>query len=315
MSDPRAVVGIDVGGTKIATALVSPAGELITARTVPTPTSSDTALLRRLEMTVTDLLADAGEPVAALGVGLPGVIDSSAGVAVSGANVPWAHTAVAPYLREAFGLPAYIDNDANAGALGERWFGRGRGVARFVYVSVGTGIGSGVVVDGHLLPDNQGHSSELGHTIVELNGPPCACGSRGCLETLAAGPSLTRRMRQKYGREASGQQIFAAAAQGDPQAQAVLEETVVYLAVGVINAWRLLTPDLVIVGGGVARAGQQLLTPLRRAVAELAPKDPVIAASVELAQLGGASGVLGAAAVALEKLGGSAPAGAAAPAR
>lgn len=303
----RSVLGVDVGGTKIAAALVTEGSGSGTVITTPTPTGAPSAVLAAIEAVAAELIADAEAAPVAVGVGLPGLVNSETGVIVSAANLPWANTQVAAPLAANLRLPVFIGNDANAAALGEKWFGKASGVDRFVCITIGTGIGSGVVIGGALLPDNRERSVELGHIIVKVDGPPCGCGSRGCLETLAAGPSIARRMRERYGREMSSEEVFGAAKAGDPQAQEALLDAINYMAVGAVNAWRLFSPDLLILAGGVASAGAQLLTPLRERLRALAPLEPEIAAATELSELDNRAGVLGAAAVALEKLGGRPP--------
>lgn len=297
------VIGVDIGGTNIAAGFVDPSGKLIRVSSRPTPIKSASSVLIAAAELVEELQGIVGSRPGAVGVGLPGLVSSEKGVAVWAANLPWDRTDVSGALRERLGLPIFIQNDGNAAALGEKWFGAAQHVSRFVCISVGTGIGSGVVIGGALLPDNDDRSVELGHVIVKLDGPLCGCGSRGCLEALAAGPSLSRRMREWYGRTLTGEELFSAAREGDEQAQHALEDAVSYLAAGVVNAWRLFGPDLLILAGGVASAGDQLLLPLRRYLTEFAPKEPEIAVSTVISGLENRAGVLGAAAVALEGLG------------
>jgi glucokinase len=149
----QAVIGIDIGGTKIAAALIDHTEAVVDSRTVPTDNSTDTAILRQVEELALELLASPATTAQVIGIGLgvPGVVDSTSGIARYAANLPWRNTHMALHLQERFTLPVYLDNDANAGALGEKWFGKGREYANFVYLAIGTGIGSGIVVNGQLL--------------------------------------------------------------------------------------------------------------------------------------------------------------------
>lgn len=296
-----AVVGIDIGGTKIAAAIVHASGSLEGRTTAPTPREGPEAISRRTAEIVDQLLTGAVE-VSGIGIGLPGVVDSSRGLAVSAANLPWSNTPFGRELEERFGLPTYLENDANAGALGEKWFGQGREAQSFIYLSIGTGIGSGIVVGNRLLPGRNGKSSEIGHTIVELEGPECRCGNRGCLEALSSGTAIAHAMRDRFGRHVTAQAALAAAAAGDAEAGTVLAQAARYLAVAIINAWRLLTPELIILGGGVAEAGDPFLEPLTNAIESLSVEGREITSRLRLSRLEGSSGVLGAGAVALERL-------------
>lgn len=303
----QAVIGIDVGGTKIAAALIGHSGIVLASRTVPTAGSSDAAILRQIEELISEILALSPESISVVGtgLGLPGVVDTMSGTALYAANLPWRHTRVTPHLSGRFGLPVYLDNDANAGALGEKWFGQGREYASFIYLAIGTGIGSGVVVNGRLLTGNRHTSSEAGHMIVMPDGPICRCGTRGCLEVMSAGPAIARRMQQRDSRFQPGstaQAVIEAAKAGDAGAAQVLEETAQHLAVGVLNLWRLLAPDQIILGGGITQAGDLILEPLKRTISRLSPGRDVIGDYIALSVLKGASGVLGAAAVAIEKV-------------
>jgi glucokinase len=211
-----------------------------------------------------------------------------------------------------------IDNDANAAALGEALFGAGRGERNVLYVNIGTGIGAGVILNGSLYHGNNGVAGEIGHVTVQPGGPPCGCGKRGCLEALASGPSLGRRARDAAVRDRlaaaallqlaagevqgiEGAHVFAAAAAGDPFAKQLVEETAGYLGLAFANAANLLDPGVIVVGGGLADAGEVLFAPLRDAVRQhllpSAPAPPVVPAA-----LGYNAGIAGALALALDEL-------------
>jgi glucokinase len=195
--------------------------------------------------------------------------------------------------------PVEMDNDANAAALGEARYGAARGRANVLYLTVSTGIGGGVVLDGKLYRGSRGLSGEIGHTIVQPNGPLCACGKRGCLEAVAAGPSIARAYVESAGSHESvtAEEVFRRARAGDALAAGIIRDAIKYLGVGIANAINLLDPDLVVVGGGVSRAGDALFVPLREAVRRNCVPSPPGAVPVVPAELGEAVGVLGAVAL------------------
>jgi glucokinase len=199
-----------------------------------------------------------------------------------------------------WGLPTEMDNDANAAALGEFTYGAGRGSRNLLYLTVSTGIGGGIVVDGELYRGSRGLSGEIGHTIVQLGGPICTCGKRGCLEAVAAGPSISLAyvMAKGMARDSvTAADVFSIAAQGDAIAATVLDNAIQLLGIGISNAINVLDPDLVVVGGGVTRAGLALFEPLRAAVRATIAPSPVDAVPIISAELGDVVGILGAVAL------------------
>jgi len=302
MSHGPTVIAIDVGGTKVAAALVTSAGDQSALSQVITEASSAPALVKQLEALISELMGGADTKPSAIGVGLPGVVDSATGTAVKAANLPFKQTKVGPALERAFRLPVFLDNDANAGALGEKWFGDGIGISDFMFVSVGTGVGSGIVVNHRLLSGHQGRSPELGHTIIDPNGPQCGCGSRGCIEALAAGPAIAARFTAATGKAATARDVIGSALAGDQDALEALRESVAYLGIGIANAWQLLAPQKIILGGGVALAGEILLDLLSEEIPRLTTSGTSVLRSLSLSRLKGTSGVLGAASLAFERL-------------
>lgn len=300
----RVVIGIDVGGTKTTAALIDESGQVMESHTEATRLSSDAAILEQIERLSVVLLSNRAAKLhcEGIGIGLPGVIDSQRGIARLAANLPWNNTHIVAQLTKALDQPIHIDNDANAGALGEKWFGKGRQLSDFVYLCIGTGIGSGIVIDNQLLRTRTGLGSEVGHMIILPEGPLCRCGSRGCLEAVAAGPAIARRMQERSPGSTQGvtaQAVIKAAQDNDQHARAILEEVAQFLALGIANIWRLLGPEKIILGGGVASAGRLILEPLRISLRHLLPQRPLANNYVAVSNLRGNSGVLGAAALAL----------------
>ena len=329
----RWVAGVDLGGTKIAVGLVevpkvmgSRAGWRLATRVErPTPgREGPAAVLNAMAEAVKRACADAGVPVpvlAGVGVGAPGPLDAARGVVVQAPNLGWREVDVVGSLRARLGVPVFLENDANAAALGEWWAGAGRGTRHFIYVTVSTGIGGGIVIDGQLYVGAHGAAGEVGHMVIVADGGPlCACGQRGCLEALASGTAIARRAREALAaspheggilRELAdgdparvdARLVAEAARRGDALARRVLEETWRYLGAGLVNLMNLFDPELIALGGGVSRMGELMLEPLRRYVREHAVPGPAAGTRLVPAALGADAGIVGAAAVALRRLG------------
>jgi glucokinase len=295
-------LGLDVGGTNCKLAVVAADGdrpELLATAAIPTGPGDPADVLARLAAAATELMAASG-PVAAAGVGLPGLFDEDSGRVVFLPNLPaaWTGQAVAGPLAERLGVPVALLNDARAFTLAESRMGAAAGCPTVVCLTLGTGVGGGVVVDGRLRFGPSGRAGELGHQVIEVGGPPCGCGNRGCVEAFAAGAALCR-----LGGRDSPEAVFAAAAAGDTRAAAAVREVVGRLAVGIANLVTVLWPERVVVGGGVAAAGEGLFRPLRAAVAASAPLVDPAAYEIVPAALGPAAGAIGAALWARERTG------------
>jgi glucokinase len=279
--------GVDVGGTKLL-------GVALDARTrrqvgepirLPTPKGSSAALLDALAEAVTAVEAAAG-PVEAIGVGLPGLVDRT-GTLAMGPHLPGIRRhAVASELAGRLGRPVTVDNDAACAAWAEHHLGAGAGIGDMVMITLGTGIGAGIVIDGELQRGAHGFAGEPGHMVVDPDGPACVCGRRGCWEQYASGRVLARLFAERSGRTATGEEVVAAARSGDPDAVATLERVAWWFALGVANVVAILDPEIVVVGGGLVEAGEILFDPLRRAYRELVmagdvrPDVPIVPAAL-----------------------------------
>jgi glucokinase len=280
-------LGIDVGGTKVLGVAVD-AGGGITAEQRRETVAGGVGLLDDLADLARTLLADgqreAGEPSAkiTLGVGVPGLVDRS-GTLLFAPNLSGASgTAIKEGLEERLGpgVVVYADNDATCAAAGECAFGAGKGRRDVLFVTLGTGIGGGVLCDGRLLRGAINFAGEIGHMVVDPQGPPCGCGRRGCWERYASGSGLGRLARDAAlaGRAARvmalaggdadavrGEQVVRAAGEGDQQAHDILAEFAWWLSLGLANLANILDPEVIVIGGGLVRAGEALLEPTRRA--------------------------------------------------
>ncbi|MEW8979188.1 MAG: ROK family transcriptional regulator [Symbiobacterium sp.] len=231
-----------------------------------------------------------------VGAALHGVVDHASGVMRFAPHFGWRDVPFAAMLAKRLGTAVVADNDVRCAAMGELWFGAGRGVENFVCVRVGTGIGSGIVMDGRLFRGGRALAGEIGHFTVDLSGPPCRCGSRGCLETVASGPAIAERAGME-----SVEAVVQAAQAGDPRAIRALADAGTYVGVAIANLVKTLDPELVLIGGGVARAGELVLGPMRQAIAAhaLDPKAAVV--PVRPVALGDDAAAFGAAALVLDR--------------
>ncbi|MGH2656992.1 MAG: ROK family glucokinase [Actinomycetota bacterium] len=306
----RSAIGIDVGGTKVAGLRLAEDGAVLDRTERPTPADDVSATVETVSELAAELAAAGGE---ALGVGAAGMVDFDAGVLRYAPNLAWREIPLRDLLSERTGLPCVVDNDANVAAWGEYRFGAARGYRHVLVVTVGTGIGGGIVADGELFRGAHGFAAEIGHIIVEPDGPLCGCGNRGCWEQVASGRALDRLARAEVeqdpagriaalaaGAEASGRHVSEAARGGDHPATAIFAAVGRRLGEGIAGLVNILDPEVVIVGGGVAEEGAVLLDPARHAfldaveASEHRPEVPILAAT-----LGNDAGAIGAAALGL----------------
>ena len=292
MSDVSSFVGVDVGGTKVAAATFDGTQALhgIENRT---PLESTAALLECIEAAVRDVATRAGEPEA-IGVGVPSQVEWETGTVVASVNIPLAGVPLRAELGRRLGVPVFVDNDANCAALAEAHAVDAR---ELVMLTLGTGVGGGVVTGGRIFRGADGLGGELGHVVVEADGPECpgACNNRGCLEALCSGTALERAAGVK------GREVVAAAREGDAQAQAHLDRLGRYLGIGISNMVNVFQPELVVIGGGLSAAADLFLD---TAIAEAGSRAlPALweRAIVQVAQAGGAAGVIGAGLLALQE--------------
>ena len=304
-------IGVDAGGTKVAALLVDCAdgGRILDRRHVDTPAGDAEATTRTIIATVRELMAGR-EDVVAIGVGAAGMVDLD-GVLRFAPNVAWREFPLAARVREAAGLPTTVDNDANVAAWGEFRFGAGKGSTDMLLLTVGTGIGGGIVIGGKLFRGAHGFAAEVGHIIVEPGGPLCGCGNLGCWEQVASGRAIDRlgRAAAREHPEArfvelaggdpervTGPAVTAAAKEGDALATGILAEVGRRLGEGLAGLVNVLDPDVVVIGGGAVDAGDLLLEPARAAFGDSVeapnhrPAVPVLAAA-----LGNDAGAVGAA--------------------
>jgi len=307
-------LGLDVGGTKLAAGVADGAGSVRSlVRCLTDRTARPPDFVRLLAQLAEQACAQAGAEPAAVGISYGGPVDFAAQTTVTCHHLEgWQGVPLTRLVQEALGQQRVVmDNDGNACALGEAVFGAGRGHRELLYLTVSSGIGGGVIVGGDIYRGATSMAGEIGHTVIVPNGPQCTCGRRGCLEALASGWSIARRAQEavRAGREPasalhrqqgeiSAQQVAELAQAGDRLAQALMAQTAHYLGLAIGAAVNLLNPSLVVLGGGVANAGECLFGPLRAALRRYALAENAAAVQVVPAALGDAGGVLGAVALA-----------------
>jgi glucokinase len=269
------VIALDVGGTGMKAALLAQDGSVLFEARRPTGREHGTdAVVAAILDFAADLAEEGrrrfGQGPLAAGVAVPGTIDEKNGIAVFSANLGWRDLPMRKLLAERLGgLPVALGHDVRSGGLAEGRIGAGRGVDRFLFIALGTGIAGAIGIDGRIEAGAHGYGGEIGHVVVRPGGPPCGCGARGCLETLASAGAVSRAWAEASGDPAADAADCAlAVAAGDPAALVIWQRAVAALADGIVLAQSLLDPSTVIVGGGLAEAGDTLFTPLRAAVAE-----------------------------------------------
>jgi glucokinase len=316
MPDP-CVVGVDMGGTKL---LAGAIDETLTVRHRAHRTLAgldQDALLDIAVDAVEEIRAASRVPILAYGFGIPATIDRRRGVAIQAVHLPLHDVPFAAVMGERLGLPVVVDNDANVAALAEHRAGAAKGTRDSVTLTLGTGIGSGLVLDDRLYRGATGAGGELGHMVIDLDGPVCPCGNRGCLEAIVSGTALARDGREAAAREprsalgralAEGNEITGAlvtdlAHAGDSAAREVVERAGAALGVGIANIANVLEPEVVVIGGGVIGAGELLLEPARDELKRraLAPARDTV--RVVAAHFGAEAGMIGAALLAFEYVG------------
>ena len=316
------VVGIDIGGTKLATVVADKTGHILGKVRKPTHSEKgpEYAIGLLFDM-VREVVSQVGleqTSISAIGVSCGGPLDTKTGIVYSPPNLPgWDALPLKALLESEFQVPVIIENDANASALAEFRFGGGRGYSAVLYMTMSTGIGGGIVIDGQVYHGANDSAGEVGHQILLPNGPRCGCGKRGCLEALCSGPAIARRAQAALQKQRKGgksptallaladerieaiksEHVLAAARTGDALALELVQETAYYMGWGIANLVNILNPDIVLLGTIAVAAGDLLLDPIRETVSKFAMTRPAEAVHIAPAQLGDALGDLAAVAL------------------
>jgi glucokinase len=316
MSAPEAI-GVDLGGTKMAVGVVGRDQRVHYRNKEPSLGRSEEELIADLKRELVEA-KEARPDVVAAGMGIPCTIDRERGVAINAVNLPLAGVPIRELMTEHLGLPVFIDNDANVAALAEYLYGAGRGAQNVVLMTIGTGIGGGLILNGKVYRGSSGAGAELGHTVIDVDGPPCqgTCPNHGCVEAMASGTALAREGREAAqrepdsalgkvlaaGEEITGKTVSDAALEGDPIARDVVALIGSRIGVAATSLANTFDPDVIVLGGGVMAVGDLLLDPARREIQARA-LPPMNRVPIVAAELGPEAGMIGAAAMAIIELG------------
>lgn len=309
--EKKYVVGVDLGGTKIYTALVDLEGNIIKEKTVETLAhEGEQAVVGRIVDTINYVIDGTDKNlIKSIGIGSPGPLDVKNGIIIENSNLPFKNFEIVKTIKETFDLPTHLDNDANVATLGEFMFGAGKGTENMVFITASTGIGGGAVLNGKLFRGSTGNALEVGHMTVATEGPRCGCGNLGCAEALGSGTAIGKRAKEavlsnavtslKNYENVTAKEVFKEAANGDRVAKNILNTSLTYLGIAVANTITNFDPEKVVVGGGVVNGGDIVIETIRNVVEERCMAAFVENCTIEKAILGGKAGVLGAAALAI----------------
>jgi glucokinase len=311
------IVGVDLGGTNIVAGALSEDGTVVALRGEPTRADQGAdavidRIVRIIDTVIAETIAQTGikrSDVVGVGVGAPGPLQRERGIVVTTPNLGWTNFPLRDVVRERTGIETRIDNDANCATFGEFWLGAARGGRNVVGMTIGTGIGGGLILDGKLYHGSSDVAGEIGHATIDVTGRLCKCGNYGCLEAYASGPSIAARAREavtgdedsllyrlvqgELGRITAAT-VYEAAKLGDEAAIDVVRETARFLGAGIANLLNIFNPDVVVLAGGVTQAGDTLFEPLRKEVKKRAFRPAVEACRIVPGSLQGSAGVVGA---------------------
>lgn len=313
---------VDLGGSKILSVVADARGKVVSRDLRDTlAAQGPEAVIREILGSLRQVIAEAGvkaSRIGGIGLGAPGVLSPEMGVVFTSPNLPgWQDVPLRDIVAREMGLPVWLINDAKAAALGELSFGAARGARNFIYVTISTGIGGGIVIDGKIYSGAGGTAGEVGHMTIADDGPRCTCGNRGCWEQMASGTALAREAKRRIGEGAvsvileyaggdiervTAETVSLAFDRGDALARELVARASHYLGVGFANLVNIFNPELIVVGGGLANMGDKLFVPAYREAGQRAFKESYRAVRFARAELGADAGVLGAAALALGKV-------------
>lgn len=309
-------VGVDIGGMSIKVGLVDCNGKILKSEAIPTQQDAgfENMVLRTANL-INKVAEDCNVPkdqLGGIGIGIPGTVDSKAGIVSSAVNIGWFNTPIVSEMSKYFNIPIKASNDANVAALGEQKFGSAAGFENVVMITIGTGIGSGIVIDGKLYEGNGGAGAESGHQIIMLDGALCNCGRSGCWERYASATALIEQTKKamqanadtlmhqivKEHGKVDGRTAFLASDAGDPVAKQVVHQYLRYLSAGLLNLAYVLHPQAFVIGGGVSHEGENIMVPLQKYIDNSLNTSGMLPhIKVIQAVLGNSAGIIGAAAL------------------
>ncbi|MGL5635029.1 MAG: ROK family protein [Sarcina sp.] len=307
------VIGIDLGGTKISTAIANLDGKVQSLFVVPTEAElGEKKVIENIVNSIEKVIVEGKstlDEIACIGIGSPGVLDLEAGSILASPNLPFSNFQIVSELKKSFDVDVYLDNDANVATIGEYVLGAGKGKENIVYVTVSTGVGGGAIVNGELYRGATANALEVGHMTLDPHGPICGCGNFGCLEALSSGTAIAKKARQaveskietslrQYDKITS-YEVFVEANKGDSLANEIIDSALNYLGIGIANIITMFDPSMVIIGGGVSNAGDRIFEKVKQVVKRRNFKVMSDNCEIVHAKLGTDAGVLGAVSLAL----------------
>lgn len=303
----RIIGAVDIGGTKIATGAVSEDGSILYRLECPTATGDGfNAAMQRTKAMLHEIRQQTSIEFSGIGVACPGPLDPRKGVIGDVGTLPgWQHGNIIEELTHEFGVPVALENDADAGALAEATWGTAANCGSFIYVTISTGIGVGMILSGELYRGVAGSHPEIGHQLIGNEGPLCYCGVRGCWESLASGPAMSAWIKERKGENLSAAEICELARRGDRDALECVDRESRYIGRGLANLVTMLVPDAIVLAGGVMRSADLLLEGAVKGVREIATQVPAEKTRITLASLGNDTGLAGAAMGWIHRYGGS----------
>ncbi|PXW91652.1 glucokinase [Streptohalobacillus salinus] len=305
------LLGVDIGGTTIKMGIISVEGKIIEKWEVTTKTGEESDQIPNdIWNALQSKLTTHSIPVEAcfgIGVGAPGFVVTDTGEIAQAVNLGWLDFPLGTLLHDLSNLPVYVENDANIAALGENWLGSGDLAENLVAITLGTGVGGGIIVNGRIVSGTNGMAGEIGHMTMEKNGVPCNCGRRGCLETITSATGIARIAQARVTADSdtelapllekkkklTAKDVFDATKNNDRVAQEIVAEVVDVLGLAISNITTIVNPSKIVIGGGVSKAGEELLKPLKKAFVSYALPRIVESTSFEIAELGNDAGIIG----------------------
>lgn len=304
-------IGVDLGGTKIYTAICNELGEIFNEEVIATevdkgPEQIVDKIINSIKKVSKNIKA---EEIKAIGIGSPGPLNIKEGLIVSPPNLPIRNFNIVDKIKSEFKLPTFLDNDANAATLGEYIFGAGKGTENMIYITASTGVGGGAILNGKIYRGSTSNALEIGHTTISRDGRVCGCGNRGCVESMSSGIYIEKMANDLIGEEKettlknyekiTAKEVFTEAAKGDQVSNYILSETLSYLGMAVANCANIFDPDKIIIGGGITKGGSIVLGKINEEVKNRSLEPIYKNCKIEKAQLGDQAGVIGAVALAM----------------
>ncbi len=299
-------IGIDIGGMSIKAGVVNEKGDILAKHSVPTPKNDNEAVLNAMLESINKALSKAGvkkEDIEAIGIGNPGVVDRDKGILLEATNIGFSDVPAREFLRKHIGnIPVLVENDANCAALGE--FYKAESSKNFIFITLGTGVGGGIIINGKLYVGTNGAAGELGHIVTHTNGRPCGCGRKGCWETYASVTGLIKTTEEHRHEikgiapedKITGRTVFDLARKGDKDAERIRDMWIEEIAIGIVDMVNIFQPDQILIGGAISKEGDTILLPIINYVKNNAySSERLSKPKIEISKIGGDAGIIGAA--------------------